>query len=86
MEQGVPNYDLELRWGVFGPRGIPQALAARLHSETAKIASLPEVREAMAKLAVEPATCPSLKVCAEQLRAESELVASIIRTVGIQPE
>jgi tripartite-type tricarboxylate transporter receptor subunit TctC len=86
MEQGVPDYDLELRWGVFGPKGIPQPIATRLHAETAKIAAQPEVREAMAKLAVEPATCPSLKVCAEQLRAESELVGTIIRTVGIQPE
>lgn len=86
MEQGVPNYDLELRWGVFGPKGIAPQLAERLHAETARIAALPEVREAVAKLAVEPATCPSLKVCADQLRAEAELVGTIIRTVGIQPE
>ncbi len=86
MEQGIPNYDLELRWGVFGPKGIPQPIADRLHMETARIAALPEVRDAVAKLAVEPATCPSLRACADQLRAESELVGNIIRTVGIQPE
>ena len=86
MEQGVPNYDLELRWGVFGPNGIPQPLAARLHKETANIAAMPEVKETVAKLALEPATCASLKVCADQLKAESELVGSIIRAVGIKPE
>jgi tripartite-type tricarboxylate transporter receptor subunit TctC len=86
MEQGVANYDLELRWGVFGPRGIPVAVAERLHAETGRIAALPEVREAVAKLAVEPATCASLGVCAQQLRAESALVGDIIRTVGIKPE
>jgi tripartite-type tricarboxylate transporter receptor subunit TctC len=86
MEQGVPSYDLELRWGVFGPKGIPQPIAERLHAETARIAALPDVKEAVAKLAVEPATCPSLRTCADQLRAESDLVGSIIRTVGIQPE
>lgn len=86
MEQGVPNYDLELRWGVFGPNGIPQPLATRLHRETANIAAMPEVKEAVAKLALEPATCPTLKACADQLKAESELVGSIIRAVGIKPE
>jgi tripartite-type tricarboxylate transporter receptor subunit TctC len=86
MEQGVPNYDLELRWGVFGPNGIPQPLAARLHKETANIAAMPDVKEAVAKLALEPATCASLKACADQLKAESELVGSIIRAVGIKPE
>lgn len=86
MEQGVPNYDLELRWGVFGPKGIPTQTAERLHAETARIAALPDVRETVAKLAVEPATCASLKACADQLRAESDLVGSIIKTVGILPE
>lgn len=86
MEQGVPNYDLELRWGVFGPKGIPASTAEKLHAETARIAALPDVRDTVAKLAVEPATCPSLKACADQLRAESDLIGSIIKTVGIQPE
>ncbi len=86
MEQGIADYDLELRWGIFGPRGIPVAVAQRLHAETGRIAALPEVKEAVAKLAVEPATCASLGVCAQQLRAESALVGSIIRTVGIKPE
>lgn len=86
IEQGVPNYELELRWGVFGPRGIPAPIAEKLHAETARIAGLPEVREIVAKIAVEPATCPSLRACADQLRAESELVGSIIKAVGIQPE
>lgn len=86
MEQGIPNYDLELRWGVFGPKGIPAPIAEKLHAEAARIAALPDVREAVAKLAIEPATCPSLRTCAEQLRSESELVGSIIKAVGIQPE
>jgi tripartite-type tricarboxylate transporter receptor subunit TctC len=86
MEQGVPNYDLELRWGVFGPNGIPQPLALRLHRETANIAAMPEVKETVAKLALEPATCATLKACADQLKAESDLVGSIIRAVGIKPE
>jgi len=86
MEQGVQNYDLELRWGVFGPKGIPLNVATRLHAETTKIAAMPEVKEALSKLAMEPTTCPTLKACAEQLRAESELVGNIIRTAGIQPE
>lgn len=86
MEQGVPNYDLELRWGVLGPKGIPPDVAGRLHAETSRIAAMPEVKEALSKLAIEPAGCPSLQACAAQLKAESELVGTIIRTVGIKPE
>lgn len=84
MEQGIPNYELELRWGVLGPKGIPREVATRLHAETVKIAAIPEVKDAFAKLAIEPSTCSSLPACAAELKAESDLVGNIIRTVGIK--
>ena len=86
MEQGIPQYDLELRWGVIGPKGIPRDVAAQLHAETARIAALPEVKEALFKLAIETATCSSVQSCAAEFRAESELVGGIIRNIGIKPE
>ena len=86
MEQGIPNYELELRWGVLGPKGIPRDVATRLHAETMKIAEIAEVKESFARLAIESSTCKSLAACAAELKAESDLVGNIIRTVGIKPQ
>src|SRR5690606_9643717 len=48
-EQGVADYDTQLWWGVFAPKGVPKDVAARLHAEIGKIAAKPEVQEALAK-------------------------------------
>lgn len=86
VEQGIADYTPEIWWGVFGPKGIPREIAARLHAEIAKVAALPEVKEQLGKRAIETATCASLEACAADLRAESELVGGIIRRIGLKPE
>lgn len=85
-EQGVPDYEPQLWWGVFAPKGVPRDVAARLHAEVGKIAAMPEVKELLAKRGIETITCPSLEACAAELRKESGLVGSIIKNIGLQPE
>jgi tripartite-type tricarboxylate transporter receptor subunit TctC len=85
-EQGLTDYNPELWWGVFGPRGIPREIATRLHAEIARVAALSEVKEQLGKRAIQTAGCASLEACASLLRAESELVGGIIRRIGLKPE
>lgn len=85
-EQGVRDYEPQLWWGVFAPKGVPRDVAARLHAEISKIAAMPEVKELLGKRGIDTISCPSLEACAAELRKESELVGSIIKTIGLQPE
>lgn len=85
-EQGLADYNPELWWGVFAPRGVPRDIAQRLHGEVAKIAAMPEVKEQLGKRAIVTSTCPSLDACAADLRAENEQVGGIIRRIGLKPE
>ena len=85
-EQGLADYNPELWWGVFAPRGVPRDIAQRLHAEIAKIAAMPDVKEQLGKRAIVTSTCASLEACAADLRAENELVGGIIRKIGLKPE
>jgi tripartite-type tricarboxylate transporter receptor subunit TctC len=85
-EQGLADYNPELWWGVFGPKGVPREVAQRLHSEIAKVAAMPEVKEQLGKRAIVTSTCPTLEACAADLRAENELVGGIIRRIGLKAE
>jgi tripartite-type tricarboxylate transporter receptor subunit TctC len=85
-EQGLPEYNPDLWWGVFGPKGIPREVAQRLNAEITRVTASPEVKEQLGKRAIVTSTCPTLEACAADLRAESELVGGIIRRIGLKPE
>jgi tripartite-type tricarboxylate transporter receptor subunit TctC len=53
-ESGVPGYDMVLWSGIFAPAGTPGAVTGRLQKEIARIVFLPDMRERLAKLGVEP--------------------------------
>jgi tripartite-type tricarboxylate transporter receptor subunit TctC len=44
-EQGAPEFDLLLWFGLFAPAATPPALVERLHRDVARLAALPEVRD-----------------------------------------
>lgn len=85
-EQGVKDYNVELRWGVFARRGTPPEIAQRLNAISSKIAAEPAVAEALGKLSILPSSCASLAACAANFKADTELVGQLIKTVGLQPE
>jgi len=59
-EAGVTHADVDLRfwYGVFGPRGIPDAIKAKLDKAVAGVMSDPKVRERLAKLDIAPDYAP----------------------------
>ena len=59
-EAGVTHADVDLRfwYGVFGPRGIPDAIKAKLDQAVASVMSDPKVRERLAKLDIAPDYAP----------------------------
>jgi len=53
IESGVaPNYDVTTWYGMFGPRGMPPAVIAKLNKALNEVLAEPEVRERLTKAGV----------------------------------
>lgn len=53
-EQGVADFNPDAWFGVFAPRGLPDAVTARLNGAIGKALASPSVREAFQKLLIVP--------------------------------
>ena len=60
QEAGVPPADVELRFwfAIFGPKGMPDAVKARISQAVAKVMNDPVVRERLGKLDITPDVVP----------------------------
>lgn len=54
MEAGVPGYEVDQWYGILAPAGTPKDVIARLHSAFSASLQLPEVRDRLRGLGVEP--------------------------------
>lgn len=85
QEAGVPNYDLPSFSAVMGPRGIPDAIADRMHAAINAALATPALTETLARGGNAPFPTTRARFMAlmqEQRRNWQDLV----RTAGIQPE
>jgi tripartite-type tricarboxylate transporter receptor subunit TctC len=53
-EAGVPDVEVWLWTAFFAPARTPSAIVERLQKETARVVRLPEVRDGLARLGVDP--------------------------------
>ena len=85
MEQGIDmNFGAQI--GFMGPANMPRDVVNRIHDGIGKVMQLPEVREAFAKQAMEPATYPTPEAFAAAFRAEVDNMGKLIKAAGIQPQ
>jgi tripartite-type tricarboxylate transporter receptor subunit TctC len=86
-EAGVKTADVDLRFwfGIFGPKGIPDAVKAKLEKAVAATLADPRVRERLAKLDIEPDYAPG---SALKIKLENEIAnwTRFIDEHGIKPE
>jgi len=86
-EAGVKTADVELGfwYGIFGPKGMPDAVKAKLEQAVATVTADARVRERMAKLDITPGFAPA---AALRTKLESEIRnwTKFIDAKGIKPE
>ena len=75
-DQGVPGFDLELWYGIFGPARTPRHVVEFLEKEIAEVLRLQSVQETLIKIAIEPKFMNSEKFSA-YVRSEAELWKSL---------
>jgi tripartite-type tricarboxylate transporter receptor subunit TctC len=81
-ESGLEGFEVDLWTGIFAPAGIPPAVLSKLNAEIAKVLQQPDMKEALAKVGVEPRGT-SLDEGAKIARSEYEKWAKVIKDAKI---
>jgi tripartite-type tricarboxylate transporter receptor subunit TctC len=82
-EAGTPNHEARYWTGVVAPAGTPSDIVERLSYHIAKIVSLPDVRERLAKLGFRPLAGTS-KELAATINSESAEWGRVARAINIK--
>ena len=83
-ESGYPGFEVSLWLGFFAPRGTPIEIINRLHSELARIALSPEMKEQFERNGAEPATNASSLDLQRLVRAEIDKYSKVIKAANIK--
>ena len=59
QEEGLKEFDVSSWFALFAPAGTPRDVVAMLNSEVVEAAAMPEVRQKLAPLGMEPASSSS---------------------------
>ena len=70
-------------YGMVAPRGTPQPIVMRLHEAIVRTLAKPELKDSLAKLAVEPVGSSPAEF-ARQIREENAAWAKVIKAAGIK--
>jgi tripartite-type tricarboxylate transporter receptor subunit TctC len=84
-ESGVPGYEMALWIGVFAPAGTPRDIAGKLTAEVVRIVALPDVRERLAAMGVDPLGNTS-EQAADWIRREIARYGPVVKAAGITAE
>jgi tripartite-type tricarboxylate transporter receptor subunit TctC len=81
----IPGYSLESLFGFVAPRGVPAPVAAKLSGDIIKVTQMPEVRQRLAELSVEPVGSTAAEFGAT-IRSEIVKWAPIVKAAGVKTE
>jgi tripartite-type tricarboxylate transporter receptor subunit TctC len=83
VAETVPGYEMAVWYGAFGPHGMPSELQKRLNAEINRIMMLPDVKEKMESIGVEPVN-ETPEQFAATLRSDSDKWGKLVRELGIK--
>ena len=84
-ESGVPGYEMNLWIGAFAPAGTPGDIAAKLTNEVMRIVKLPDIREKLAAMGVEPVGDTSEQL-ARTIRNEIARYGPVVKAANIRAD
>jgi tripartite-type tricarboxylate transporter receptor subunit TctC len=85
VAEAVPGYEAVGWNAVFGPKGLPQSIATRWNSEINRTLELPDVKERMAGLGLEPVG-GSPEHLRDLVKREIEKWRKVVKTANIRPD
>jgi tripartite-type tricarboxylate transporter receptor subunit TctC len=84
-EAGIPDMEILLWTALFAPAGTPAGTIARLQAEVARVVRLPEIREGMSRLGVDPVGGSSGEL-GKALVRDIERWSAVAKAAGIKNE
>lgn len=84
-ESGLPDFDIDVWFGLFAPAGTPDAVVQKINGDWAKLAQSRAVREAISSRGFE-AVSNTPEEFRAQIQRDQERFAALIRTIGIKPQ
>jgi tripartite-type tricarboxylate transporter receptor subunit TctC len=82
-EAGLPGYEITSWQGIFAPAGTPPAVVTRLNAEIRKILQMPDVRERLEQLGIDPVANSPDEFAAFQ-KAEIAKWAKVVKDGGVK--
>jgi tripartite-type tricarboxylate transporter receptor subunit TctC len=86
ISETFPGFDMGIWQSVVAPAGTPKEIVTRLHATINKVLAMPDVRERLTNVGIQPAGSESPQEFAAFVRAQAETRASVIKQVGIKIE
>ena len=83
IEAGVPDFEVVLWTSLFAPAGTPPAIVRKLQGEIAKILQIPEIRERMTAIGIDPIGGTPEELAA-QLRADLVRWTKVAKSAGVK--
>ena len=84
-EAGVPGYEMNLWIGLFAPAGTPAEIASRLTAEVARMVKLPDMRERLAAMGIQPVGNTSEQF-AGMIRNEIAKYGPVVKAANIKAD
>jgi tripartite-type tricarboxylate transporter receptor subunit TctC len=85
VAESVPGYEMELWIGMFAPAGTPGEIAAKLNAEVVRIVKLPDIRQKLDGMGVEPLGNTPEQV-SEWIRREIAKYGPVVKAGNIKAE
>lgn len=84
-EQGFPNFEISVWYGMLAPTGTPREIIGRLNAELARAVTAADMKPRFASAGVEPLTSTPEEF-GRFIRSEANRFARVIKDAGIKPE
>ena len=85
QEAGVPGYEVLLWQGMIGPKGIPRAIADKVHAEITRAFQTKEMEERFKGDGISPSAA-TREQFASRIRRETEVWRKVVQQTGIKLE
>ena len=85
IEAGMPGFESQQWFGLFGPAGLPPEIAHKVNLEAARIVASPELRERLAAEGAEPGALTPPEFAAF-LQADAARWARVVKQSGAKAE
>jgi tripartite-type tricarboxylate transporter receptor subunit TctC len=85
LAESVPGYEMVLWIGMFAPAGTPREITAKLNAEVVRIIKLPDIREKLHAMDVDPLGNTSEQVTA-WIRREIAKYRPVVKAANIKAE